>query len=93
MWTLGQGAIAARTVAEACDGEVVFSMLSDDRAVEAVEFGDPDFPDGIAAAAPVFGRPEAASAARFFVIAAGAPQVALATLAERDAGLVSDDSA
>jgi len=100
-----QGATAARTVAEASRTEVVFTMLADDRAVEAVTFGD----DGIVAslpagathvssstisvalserlaaahaeagqryaAAPVFGRPEAASAAKLFVVAAGAPQV------------------
>jgi 3-hydroxyisobutyrate dehydrogenase-like beta-hydroxyacid dehydrogenase len=99
-----QGATAAGTVAEASRGEVVFTMLADDRAVEAVTFGD----DGIVAslppgathvssstisialserlaaahaeagqryaAAPVFGRPEAASAAKLFVIAAGARQ-------------------
>ncbi|WP_068187312.1 NAD(P)-dependent oxidoreductase [Mycobacterium sp. UM_CSW] len=100
-----QGATAARSVAEASRGDVVFTMLSDDRAVEAVTLG----PDGIVAslapgathvssstisvalserlaashaeadqryaAAPVFGRPEAASAAKLFVIAAGAPEV------------------
>ena len=100
-----QGATAARTVAEACRAEAVFTMLADDRAVEEVTLG----PDGIAAslpagathvssstisvelserlaaahaqagqryaAAPVFGRPEAASAAKLFVIAAGAPEV------------------
>jgi 3-hydroxyisobutyrate dehydrogenase-like beta-hydroxyacid dehydrogenase len=100
-----QGATAARTVAEACRAEVVFTMLADDRAVETVTLG----PDGIAAslpagathvssstisvalsqrladahaeagqgyaAAPVFGRPEAATAAKLFVIAAGAPGV------------------
>ena len=100
-----QGATAASSVAEASRAEVVFTMLSDDQAVEAVTFG----PDGIVAslapgathvssstisvalserlaaahaeagqryaAAPVFGRPEAASAAKLFVIAAGAPEV------------------
>ncbi|WP_077101334.1 NAD(P)-dependent oxidoreductase [Mycobacterium terramassiliense] len=100
-----RGATAARTVAEACRAEVVFTMLADDRAVAAVTLG----PDGIAAslpagathvssstisvalserlaaahaeagqryaAAPVFGRPEAATAAQLFVIAAGAPEV------------------
>ena len=99
------GATAARTVAQACGGEVVFTMLSDDRAVEDVTFG----PDGLIAslapgaihvssstisvalsqrlaaahaeaghryaAAPVFGRPEAAAAATLFVVAAGEPQV------------------
>ncbi|OBF61351.1 6-phosphogluconate dehydrogenase [Mycobacterium sp. 852002-50816_SCH5313054-b] len=100
-----RGATAARTVAEACRADAVFTMLADDRAVEAVTLG----PDGIAAslpagathvssstisvalserlaaahaeagqryaAAPVFGRPEAASTAKLFVIAAGAPEV------------------
>lgn len=100
-----RGATAASSVAEASRAEVVFTMLSDDQAVEAVTFG----PDGIVAslapgathvssstisvalserlaaahaeagqryaAAPVFGRPEAASAAKLFVIAAGAPEV------------------
>ncbi|OBI16139.1 6-phosphogluconate dehydrogenase [Mycobacterium sp. E2327] len=100
-----QGATAARSVAEASRGDVVFTMLPDDPAVEGVALG----PDGIVAslapgathvssstisvalserlaaahaeagqryaAAPVFGRPEAASAAKLFVIAAGAPEV------------------
>ena len=100
-----RGATAAGSVPEASNAEVVFTMLSDDRAVEAVAFGA----DGIVAslppgathvssstisvalserlaaahadagqryaAAPVFGRPEAASAAKLFVIAAGAPEV------------------
>jgi 3-hydroxyisobutyrate dehydrogenase-like beta-hydroxyacid dehydrogenase len=100
-----QGATAARTVAEASGGQVVFTMLSDDAAVEDVTFGA----DGIVASlppgsthvssstisvslsqrlatthaeagqryasAPVFGRPEAASAAKLFVIAAGDPEV------------------
>jgi 3-hydroxyisobutyrate dehydrogenase-like beta-hydroxyacid dehydrogenase len=98
-----QGATPARTVEEACDGDIVISMLADDDAVEAVTFGD----GGILAslrsgaihvssstisvalserltaahaeadqgfvAAPVFGRPEAAAAAKLFVVAAGAP--------------------
>lgn len=100
-----QGATAARNVAEACTGEVVFTMLSDDRAVEEVAFADNGVVASLApgathvssstisvalserlaathaeagqqyAAAPVFGRPEAASAAKLFIIAAGAPQV------------------
>ncbi|KUI36632.1 6-phosphogluconate dehydrogenase [Mycobacterium sp. GA-2829] len=98
-----KGAHPARTVADACRGDVVVTMLSDDTAVEAVGFGD----DGIVASlppnaihvsastislalaqrlitahaeagqryvsAPVFGRPEAAAAAKLFVVAAGAP--------------------
>ena len=96
-----QGARPARSVAEACGGDVVISMLANDEAVEAVTFGD----DGIVAslrpgathvssstvsvalserltaahaeagqkfvAAPVFGRPEAAAAAKLFVVTAG----------------------
>jgi 3-hydroxyisobutyrate dehydrogenase-like beta-hydroxyacid dehydrogenase len=100
-----RGARPAATVAEACAGEVVVSMLANDDAVEAVTFGD----DGILAslsagavhvscstisvalatrlngahaeagqhfvAAPVFGRPEAAAAAKLFVVAAAEPAV------------------
>jgi 3-hydroxyisobutyrate dehydrogenase-like beta-hydroxyacid dehydrogenase len=99
------GATAARNVAEACTGEVVFTMLSDDRAVEEVAFADNGVVASLApgathvssstisvalserlaaahaeagqhyVAAPVFGRPEAASAAKLFIIAAGAPRV------------------
>ncbi|OBG69925.1 NAD(P)-dependent oxidoreductase [Mycobacterium sp. E3305] len=99
------GASAARTVADACQGEVVFTMLADDRAVEGVAFGDGGVVASLApgathvssstisvalserlaaahadagqryAAAPVFGRPEAAAAAKLFVVAAGEPQV------------------
>lgn len=98
-----QGATPARTVADACRGDAVQTMLADDDAVEQVTLG----PDGILAslppggthissstisvalarrltaahadagqcyvAAPVFGRPEAAAAAKLFVITAGAP--------------------
>lgn len=97
------GARPARTVAEACGGEAVVSMLSNDDAVEAVTFGA----DGIIASlakgavhvssstisvalaerlaaahsaagqgfvsAPVFGRPEAAQAAKLFVVVSGDP--------------------
>ena len=105
-----RGAVRAETVAAACDGDVVISMLADDSAVEWATFGD----DGILAAlpprathvssstisvalaarltaehdeagqvfvsAPVFGRPEAAAAAKLFVVAAG-PADAVAALA------------
>ena len=98
-----KGATPAKSVAQACDGDVVITMLADDDALEAVTFGD----DGILASlragaihvssstisvalserltaahaeagqrfvsAPVFGRPEAAAAAKLFVVAAGAP--------------------
>jgi 3-hydroxyisobutyrate dehydrogenase-like beta-hydroxyacid dehydrogenase len=97
------GAVAAESVARACGGTAVLSMLADDHALESVAFG----PGGIVAAlppgalhiscstlsvavsrrlaqahadagqvyvaAPVFGRPEAAAAAKLFVVAAGAP--------------------
>jgi 3-hydroxyisobutyrate dehydrogenase-like beta-hydroxyacid dehydrogenase len=100
-----RGARPARTVAEACGGQVVVSMLANDDAVDAVTFG----PEGILAtlspgavhvscstisvalagrlsaahadagqrfaAAPVFGRPEAAEAAKLFVVAAAEPAV------------------
>ncbi|MGD1169773.1 NAD(P)-dependent oxidoreductase [Mycobacterium seoulense] len=99
------GATAASDVAAACAGEVVFTMLADDHAVEAVTFGEHGILAALApgathissstisvalserlaaahaeagqhyAAAPVFGRPEAAAAAKLFVIAAGEAQV------------------
>lgn len=96
-----RGATPAASVADACRGECVVTMLADDGAVEAVSLSD----DGIVSAlspgavhiscstvsaaltdrladahaaagqrfvsAPVFGRPEAAAAAKLFVIAAG----------------------
>lgn len=105
-----QGARPAATVADACRGEVVVTMLADDRAAEAVTFGDggilASLPAGAVhvssstisialaermtaahagagqgfVAAPVFGRPEAAAAAKLFVVAAGAdPAVAVAS--------------
>jgi len=98
---IDQGAHPARQIADACRGDAVITMLSDDRAVEAVVFGD----GGILASlgkraihismstisvalsermaeahaeagqryvsAPVFGRPEAAAAAKLFVVVAG----------------------
>jgi 3-hydroxyisobutyrate dehydrogenase-like beta-hydroxyacid dehydrogenase len=42
------GAAAAKTPAEACHGDVVITMLADDKALEAVAFG----PDGIIATLP-----------------------------------------
>lgn len=99
----GEGAKVAGTVAEACAGDAVFTMLAHDDALSAVVHGD----GGVLAslgkgavhisastisvatserlarehtdlgqrfvAAPVFGRPEAAAAAKLFVVAAGAP--------------------
>jgi len=102
-----QGARIAATPAECCRGDVVFTMLADDAAVEAVALGDggivASLPRGavhvslstisvalsarlaeeharagsVYVAAPVFGRPEAAAAAKLFVVAAG-PAAALA---------------
>jgi 3-hydroxyisobutyrate dehydrogenase-like beta-hydroxyacid dehydrogenase len=99
------GATPARTVADACGGDVVVTMLTDDGAVENVTFGEHGILASLATgsthvssstisvalskrlasahaeagqqyvAAPVFGRPEAAAAAKLFVVAAGAPQV------------------
>ena len=97
----GDGATVAGSIAEACRGEVLITMLADDAAVEAVAFGT----GGVLAAlgrdrlhvsmgtisvalaerltaahreagqgfvaAPVFGRPEAAAAAKLFILAAG----------------------
>src|SRR6201993_428184 len=96
-----RGAVPARSVAEACAADVVFSMLANDEAVEAVAFGDGGILASLASAglhvssstisvalcerltaahadagqgfvaAPVFGRPDAAEAAKLFVVAAG----------------------
>ncbi len=97
----GEGAAVAATPAEAAQPGVVVTMVSDDRALDAVTFG----PDGILTglprggvhvsmstvgtdtverlsrahdeagrilvSAPVFGRPEAAAAAKLFIVAAG----------------------
>jgi 3-hydroxyisobutyrate dehydrogenase-like beta-hydroxyacid dehydrogenase len=99
-----EGARPAHSVAEACGGQVVITMLADDAAVEAVGFSEQGVLASLApgathissstisvdlsrrltaahsaaeqhfVAAPVFGRPEAAAAAKLFVVAAGAPQ-------------------
>lgn len=97
-----QGAVLAKTIGEAAQGEAVFTMLAHDAALASVVFT----PDGLLdvmpagtihissstistlmaeqlaehhavkmqgfVAAPVFGRPEAAAAAKLFVVAAGA---------------------
>ncbi|PYV62014.1 MAG: 6-phosphogluconate dehydrogenase [Acidobacteria bacterium] len=97
-----QGARYALTVADACRGEVVITMLSDDNALENVVFGENGIATVLSAgaihissstvsvaladkltaahaakgqkfvAAPVFGRPEAAAAAKLFIAVAGA---------------------
>jgi 3-hydroxyisobutyrate dehydrogenase-like beta-hydroxyacid dehydrogenase len=99
-----QGARVATRLAEACQGQAVFTMLANDAAVEAVVYGRDgllaNLPQGavhigsstistalsqrLAAdhaaagqdylAAPVFGRPDAAAAAKLFVIVAGRPE-------------------
>lgn len=98
-----QGARYAASVAEACRGDAVITMLADDGAVEGVVFGDAGVAQSLPAgaihissstisvalsermaaahsasgqryvSAPVFGRPDAAAAARLFVAVAGAP--------------------
>ncbi|AYG67267.1 MULTISPECIES: NAD(P)-dependent oxidoreductase [unclassified Rhizobium] len=99
----GEGAKVAGTVAEACGGEAVFTMLAHDDALSAVVHGDGGVLKSLGkgavhisastisvalserltgehaaagqrfVAAPVFGRPEAAAAAKLFIAAAGAP--------------------
>lgn len=105
-----EGAIVAATPAEAARSGIVFTMLSDDRALEVVVSG----PDGILAglprggvhvsmstigvdtaerlarrheeagrqlvSAPVFGRPDAAAAAKLWVVAAGRDHAIAAVL-------------
>ncbi len=99
---VADGAIVVDSPAEACANEVVISLLSDDKAVESVVFGDGGIlaalkPDSVHVcmstistalaerltdahaqanrayvSAPVFGRPDAAAAAKLFIVAAGA---------------------
>ena len=100
-----KGAHLAATPAECCKGDVVFTMVADDAAVEDVAYGEngiiSSLPRGAVhislstisvalsnrlaeahacagseyVAAPVFGRPEAAAAAKLFVVAAGPASV------------------
>lgn len=109
------GARPAASIAEACDGDMVISMLANDEAVAGVTFGDEGIVASLArgathvssstisvslsermtaahaeagqqfVAAPVFGRPEAAQAAKLFVVAAGDPAALQATSAALDA--------
>jgi 3-hydroxyisobutyrate dehydrogenase-like beta-hydroxyacid dehydrogenase len=102
---IDQGARLANLVADACRGDVVITMLSDDGAVESVVFGEGGALKSLGegaihvsmstisvalserlaaahagagqrfAAAPVFGRPDAAAAGDLYIIAAGAPDV------------------
>jgi 3-hydroxyisobutyrate dehydrogenase-like beta-hydroxyacid dehydrogenase len=96
-----EGARPAGSIAEACGGDVVVTMLANDDAVAAVTFGEGGIVGSLVpgathvssstvsvslaekmtaahaeagqrfVAAPVFGRPEAAQAAKLFVVAAG----------------------
>jgi 3-hydroxyisobutyrate dehydrogenase-like beta-hydroxyacid dehydrogenase len=98
------GATVAGSVAEACRGEAVLTMLADDAALESVAFGEDGILRALArdhhhislstisvelsekltvehtrngqqfVAAPVFGRPEAAEAAKLIIVAAGAKE-------------------
>lgn len=99
-----EGAKVADHIADACRGDTVITMLSNDEAVESAVYGDggvfANLPKGAIhvssstisvalskrlaehhaergqryVAAPVFGRPEAAAAAKLFVVAAGSPE-------------------
>lgn len=101
---VAKGAGFATSIAEACQGDAVFTMLANDDAVSAVALAPAGIRDSLAAgaihigcstisvalserlaeahaaagqryvAAPVFGRPEAAAAARLAVVAAGAAE-------------------
>lgn len=101
---VAQGATLAKTPAAACQGDVVFTMLADDAAVETVVFGETGILGALKKgaihvscttisvkfseklteahakagqryiAAPVFGRPDAAAAAKLFAAAAGEAQ-------------------
>jgi 3-hydroxyisobutyrate dehydrogenase-like beta-hydroxyacid dehydrogenase len=98
---IGEGATLAHTPGEAARGQVVITMLADDRAVEQAVFGHGGILDALPrgaihvsmstisfalaerlaaahrdkgqefVAAPVFGRPDAAAAAKLFIVAAG----------------------
>ena len=100
-----RGALAASSIAAACRGDAVITMLADDHAVESVVFGDEGIMDALDGgaihismstisvalserlaaahaevgqrfvAAPVFGRPDAAAAAKLFIVTAGARDV------------------
>ena len=59
-----QGARPARSVAEACGGDVVISMLANDEAVEAVTFGDDGIVASLRPGATQFRRARSASRCR-----------------------------
>lgn len=96
-----EGAVVAKTPAEASAGDAVITMLANDEAVEETVFGEDGVLKGLKPgaahissstitvalserlkrahaeanqtyiSAPVFGRPEAAAAAKLFIVAAG----------------------
>ncbi|HTM35173.1 MAG TPA: NAD(P)-dependent oxidoreductase [Terriglobales bacterium] len=98
---VSQGARLARSLADACEGEIVITMLADDPAVQNVAFQEKGILESLPGgsihvscstisvalsdklasshpqrgqnfvSAPVFGRPEAAAAAKLFVVASG----------------------
>lgn len=98
-----QGARRAADIPDVCQADFVFTMLSDDHALERIVFGEDgvlsNLPEGAIhiscstisvalgeklesahgnagqrfVSAPVFGRPEAAAAAKLFLVVAGAP--------------------
>jgi len=98
------GAHAATEVADACQGQAVYTMVADDKALEAMVFGEAGLLSSLPTngihisastisvalseklleahakagqrfvTAPVFGRPEAAAAAKLFIVAAGEAQ-------------------
>ena len=98
-----QGARQASSVSDACDADVVLTMLADDHALETVSYGDKNMLESLPkghihlscstisvaladklssdhkgagqhfVSAPVFGRPDAAAAAKLYVVAAGIP--------------------
>jgi len=101
---IGKGARLAKTPGDAARGQVVITMLADDRAVERVVFDKNGILASLApgaihvsmstisvalaerlvaahrdkgqefVAAPVFGRPDAAAAAKLFIVTAGKPE-------------------
>ena len=123
------GAHEAVTVADACRGDVVITMLADDLAVARVVLADDGIVGQLAVgavhismstigvalskrlarahaaagqgfvAAPVFGRPEMAAAARLFIVAAGDPaaleacQPLFAAMGQKTLPVGSDPSA
>jgi 3-hydroxyisobutyrate dehydrogenase-like beta-hydroxyacid dehydrogenase len=100
---VAQGARRARSLVEACQGDIVITMLADDQSVENVTFQEKGILESLPGSSihlscstisvalsdklasshsqrgqhfvsgPVFGRPEAAVAAKLYVVASGDP--------------------